>query len=131
MQMVHVRGVDESVHRGVDRGRGASLAVQAVVERRDHLVLALDARVHPGQRPQPVQPQHGQPRPGQRAEIPAGSLDPHQFDVTTGDGIGPDTLRGGVPPGVVGIARIATEPMRPPEQFSDCGMGCHEHPVLT
>ena len=36
--------LDEAVHRGVDRRRGAAAAVEAVVERGDHLVLALDAR---------------------------------------------------------------------------------------
>ena len=60
VQVVDVRGVDQAVHRGVDRRRGAALAVQAVVERGDHLVLALDARVDVDQRAQPVQPQHGQ-----------------------------------------------------------------------
>ena len=46
MKMVDVRGLDQPVHRGVDRGRRAALPVQAVVERGDHLVLALDAGVH-------------------------------------------------------------------------------------
>ena len=44
VEVVDVGGVDEAVHRGVDRRRRAALAVQAVVERGDHLVLALDAR---------------------------------------------------------------------------------------
>ena len=47
VQVVDVGGVDQAVHRGVDRGCRAALAVQAVVERRDHLVLALDARGRP------------------------------------------------------------------------------------
>ncbi|CAM5345588.1 hypothetical protein SVIOM74S_07243 [Streptomyces violarus] len=40
VQMVHVRGFDQPVHRRVDRGRRTALAVQAVVERGDHLVLS-------------------------------------------------------------------------------------------
>jgi hypothetical protein len=48
--MVHVRGVYEPVHRRVDRRRGPALAVQAVVEGCDHLVLALDTRVDAGER---------------------------------------------------------------------------------
>ena len=73
-------GVDEPVHRGVDRRRGAAPAVQAVVERGDHLVLALDARVDVDERAQPVEPQHGEARLGQRAEVAAGALDPQQLD---------------------------------------------------
>ncbi len=58
VQVVHVRGVHEPVHGGVDRRRGAALAVQAVIKRRHHLVLALHARVDVLQRLQPVQAQH-------------------------------------------------------------------------
>ena len=81
VQVVDVRRVDEAVHRGVDRRRGAALAVQAVVERRDHLVLALDAGVDVDERAHPVQPQHGQARLCERAEVAAGALDPQQLDV--------------------------------------------------
>ena len=80
VQVVDVRRVDQAVHRGVDRRRGAALAVQAVVERGDHLVLALDARVDVDERAQPVQAQHGQPARRQRAEVAAGSLHPQQLD---------------------------------------------------
>nr|BFE78323.1 hypothetical protein GCM10020093_009240 [Planobispora longispora] len=44
VEVVDVRGLHQAVHGGVDAGRGAAPAVQAVVERGDHLVLAL----HPG-----------------------------------------------------------------------------------
>ena len=77
-----MRGVDEPVHGGVDRRRRAALAVQAEVERGDHLVLALHARVDVDERAQPVEPQHGQPGLGQRAEVAAGALDPQQLDVS-------------------------------------------------
>jgi hypothetical protein len=45
VQVVDVSGVDEAVHRGVDRRSRAAFAVQAVVERGDHLVLPLDSGV--------------------------------------------------------------------------------------
>src|SRR5699024_8552208 len=45
VQVVHVGGIHQSVHGGVDAGGGPALAVQAVVEGGDHLVLAIDARV--------------------------------------------------------------------------------------
>jgi hypothetical protein len=45
VKVVDVRGVDKSVQRGIDRRRGAAFAVQAEVEGRDHLVLALDAGI--------------------------------------------------------------------------------------
>ena len=80
MEVVDVGGVDEAVHRGVDRRRRAAPAVQAVVERGDHLVLALDARVDVDERAQPVEPEHGEPGLGQRAEVAAGALDPQQLD---------------------------------------------------
>ena len=73
-------GVDQAVHGGVDRRRGTAPAVQAVVERGDHLVLAVDARVDVDQRAQPVQPQHGEAGLGQGAEVAAGALDPQQLD---------------------------------------------------
>ena len=44
MQMVDVFGVEQPVHRRVDRRRRAAATVQAVVEQGDHLVLAVDAR---------------------------------------------------------------------------------------
>ena len=80
MEVVDVGGVDQAVHRGVDRRRRAALPVEAVVERGDHLVLALDARVDVDQRAQPVEPQHREARVGQRAQVAAGALDPQQLD---------------------------------------------------
>ena len=112
VQVVDVRGVDQPVHGGVDRRRGTALAVQAVVERRDHLVLTVDARVDVDQRAHPVQPQHRQPGLGQGAEVTAGALDPDQLDVLTGHRVGLGALRGGVAAGVVGVLRVAAEPVR-------------------
>ena len=62
MQVVDVRGIHQAVHRRVDRRRRAALAVQAVVERGDHLVLAVDARVHVNERAHAVEAQHGEAR---------------------------------------------------------------------
>ena len=82
MQVVDVRRVDEAVHRGVDRRRGAATAVQAVVERGDHLVLALDARVDVDERAQTVEAQDRETGLGEGAEVAAGALDPQQLDGT-------------------------------------------------
>ena len=109
VQVVDVRGVDEAVHRGVDRRRGAALAVQAVVERGDHLVLALDARVDVGERAQAVEAQHGEARLGQRAEVAAGALHPEQLDRLAGDRVGLGALGGGVAAGVVRVLRVGAE----------------------
>ncbi len=67
MEVVDVGGVDEAVHRRVDRRRGAAATVEAVVEGRDHLVLALDARVDVDERAQPVEAQDGEAGLGERA----------------------------------------------------------------
>ncbi len=104
VEVVDVGGVDEAVHRGVDRRRRAALAVEAEVEGGDHLVLALLARVHVDEGPQAVEPQDRQPGGGEGAEIAAGTLDPQQLDVVTGDGIQLGALRRRVAAGVVGVA---------------------------
>ena len=41
VEVIHVVGGDEAVHRGVDRRCRSTLAVAAEVERGDHLVLAV------------------------------------------------------------------------------------------
>jgi hypothetical protein len=111
VQVVHVGGVDQGVHRGVDRRGGAALAVQAVVEGGDHLVLPVDARVDVDQGAEPVQPQHGQVVLGQGAQVTTGSLDPHQFDRFSGDRVGLRAFGGGVSAGVVGVPRVGAEPV--------------------
>ena len=70
---------DQPVHRRVDRRRRTTAAVQAEIERGDHLVLVLDAAVDADHRPQPVEPQHREALLGQRAEVAAGPLDPQQL----------------------------------------------------
>ena len=118
-----MRGVDEAVHRGVDRRRRAALAVQAVVERGDHLVLALDAGVDVDERAHPVQPQHGEAGLGQRAEVAAGALDPQQLDVLAGDRVGLGALGGGVAAGVVGVLRVGAEAVGPGDQLVSTVLG--------
>ena len=71
VQVIHMRGVHQAVHGGVDGRRGAAFAMQAVVERGHHLVLALDAGVDIDERAQPVQPQYRQARRGQRTQVTA------------------------------------------------------------
>ena len=106
VQVVDVRRVDEAVHRGVDRRRGTTLAVQAVVERRDHLVLAVHARVDVDQGAHPVQAEHRQAALLEGAEVAAGALHPEQLDVLAGDRVLLDALGGGVAAGVVGVPRV-------------------------
>jgi hypothetical protein len=122
VQVVDVGGVHEAVHGGVDGRGGAAAAVQAVVERGDHLVLALDARIDVDQRAQPVQPQHGEAGLGQRAEVAAGALDPDQISGSTGHRIGGGGLDGGVAAGVVGVARVGAEPVAALDQRLNLGM---------
>ena len=62
MQMIHMRRIDQTMHRRVNARGGAALAVQAEIERRDHLILPLHPRIDLDQRPHPVQPQHRQTR---------------------------------------------------------------------
>jgi hypothetical protein len=71
VKVIDVRGVDEAVHRGVDRRCGAALAVECVVERRDHFVLAIDAGVHVAEGAHAVEPQYGEARLGEGAEVSA------------------------------------------------------------
>ena len=104
-------GVDEAVHRGVDRRRGAAAAEQAVVERGDHLVLAVDARVDVDERAQPVEPQDRQAGLGQRPEIAAGALDPQQLDGRAGDRVDRRAFGRRVAARVVRVARVRAQPV--------------------
>ena len=130
VQVVDVGRVDQPVHRGVDRRRRPALAVQAVVERRDHLVLALHARVDVDERAHPVQPQRRQAGGLQGAEVTAGALDPDQLDVLAGDRVGLGALGGGVAAGVVGVPRVRAEPVGPLDQLGDGGVVSRQfHPA--
>ena len=120
VQVVHVRGLDEAVHGGVDGRRRAALAERAEVERGDHLVLALDTRVDARQGAQRVQPQHGQARCGERAEVTARAFHPQQLGRLPGDRVGGGALRGGVAARVVGVPRVAAQPVTAREQRADC-----------
>ena len=106
VQVVHVGGVDEPVHGGVDRGGGAALAVQAVIERGHHLVFTLDAGVDVLECLQPVQAEDREPGFGQRAEVAAGALDPQELDVLAGHGVLVGALGGGVAAGEIGVPLV-------------------------
>jgi hypothetical protein len=121
VQVVDVRGVDQPVHGRVDRRGRATASVPAVVERGDHLVLALHPRVDLDQGPQPVQPQHRQPRFGERAQVTAGTLDPEQLDRAAGDRVGRGALGRCVATGVVGVARVGPEPVAARQQLVHSG----------
>ena len=111
--------VDEAVHRGVDRRGGAAAAVEAEVERGDHLVLAVLARVDVDEGAQAVEAQHREPGLGERAEVAAGALHPQQLDVGAGGGVDLGALGRGVAAGVVGVPRVGAEPVRPVEELAD------------
>ncbi len=112
VQVVDVRRVDQAVHGRVDRRGRATTAVQAVVERRDHLVLALDARVDVDERTQPVQPEHGQARLGEGAQVTAGALHPQQLGGLGRHRVRHRALGRGVAAGVVGVAGVRAQPVR-------------------
>ena len=126
VQVIDVRGVDEAVHRGVDRRRRAAAPVQAVIERRNHLVLAVDTGVHVDQGAHAVQPQHCETVLGQCAEVSPGSLDPQQVYGCTTDGINVGALGRGVSAGVVGVLGVRAKPVRAGDQVADGGVG-HAH----
>ena len=119
MEVVDMGRVDQPVHRGVDRRRGTAASEQAVVERRDHLVLALDAGVDVDERSQPIEPEDRQAGLGQRAEIAARALDPQQLDRAPGHRIDGAALGRRVAAGVVRVLRVGPESMRTLEQIGD------------
>ena len=111
-----MRRVDEAVHGRVDRRRRAALAVQRVVERGDHLVLALDARVDLDEVAQPVEAQHREALLGERAEVAARALHPEQLDGLARDRVGLGALRRRVAAGVVRVLRVGAEAVRPRDE---------------
>ena len=128
VQVVHVRGVHEAVHGGIDRGRGAALAVQAVIESGHHLVFALNARVDVLQRVQPVQAQHREVLRLQRAQVPAGALDPQQLDVLARYRVLLGALGGGVAAGEVGVPLVRAQAVGTGNQvFNSLVLVFHAH----
>ena len=119
VKVIDVVGVDQPMHRGVDRRCGAAATMEAVVEGRDHLVLAVDPGVHVDKGAQPVQPQDGQARLRERAQVATRALDPHQLDRRPGRRIDPDPLGGGIAPGVIRIARVRPQTVRTLQQRRD------------
>jgi hypothetical protein len=101
--------------------------VQAVVERGDHLVLALDPGVDVLERAQAVEAQDGEALLGQRAQVAAGALDPEQLDVLPGDRVLLDALGRRVAAGVVGVPRVGAEAVRTLDEKGD---GLVRHQML-
>ena len=123
MQVVDMRRVEQAVHRRVDRGRGATAAMKAEVERIDHLVFALHAGVDADERSKPVEAQDRQARLGEGAEVTARALDRHELDRQSGRRVGGDGLGRCVAAGVVGVARVRAELMGPLEELDRPGRG--------
>ena len=119
VQMVDVGRSDQSVHGRVDRGCRTAFAVKAKVEGGDHFVLVLGRRGRRRQRPQPVQPEHGQARFGQRAEVATRALHLKQLGRCPGNRVLGEGLARSVAPGIIGVLRVAPEPVRPLEQLQD------------
>ena len=122
MQVVDVLRVDESVHGGIDRWGGPTLAEQAEVEGPNHLVLTLDAWVYTDKGAHPVKAQHRQTCLGQGAEVPTGSFDPEQLDRLTRDRVGRGALRGSVAARVVRVPRVSAEAVAARNK-----VGCRAH----
>ncbi len=81
VKVVDMVRFNQAVHGGVDRRRCTTLAVQAEVERRDHLVFTLLARVNRHQFTQTVQAKNSEALVGQRAEVAARALYPDELDL--------------------------------------------------
>ena len=111
-------------------GAAPPLPVQAEVERGDHLVFARLAGIHVDERAEAVEAQDRETRLGERAEVTARALDPEQVDVGAGHRIACAALRGCVAARVVGVARIASESVRPIEQGGDVGVHSRAPPGL-
>ena len=126
MEVVDVRRVDQAVHRRVDRRGGAAAPVQAEVERRDHLVLALHARVHVDESAESIEPEDRETRFLQGPEVAAGALDPEQVDRLARDRIYGRAFGGGVATGVVRIPGVSTEAVGTVQQRRD-GSRVHRH----
>jgi hypothetical protein len=134
VEVVDVRNPEQPVHRRVDAGSGATPTEAAEVEQLVQLVLLLLAPVHLLEASKPLHDQGRQPIGRQRGEIPAGSFDPHQLHVVTGDGILHERLGRRVPAAVIGVATIGAQAIRAPDQLGDHGglaRASHAEPLLA
>ena len=120
VQVIDMGRVNKAVHGGVDRRCRTAAAVQAVVERADHFILALDAGVDVDQCAHAIQPQHGQSLLGQRSQVSTGPLDPQQLHRLARHRVGFAALGRCVAAGVVGVLRVGAQPVGPCDQFGDC-----------
>ena len=119
MEVVDVRGVDQRVHGGVDRGGGPSEAVPAEVEGRHHLVLPVLAGIHVDEGAHPVEAEDGQAVLGEGPEVTAGALHPQQVDVLPRHRVDLGARGRRVAAGEVGDAGIGAQPVRPGQQVLD------------
>ena len=131
MQMIHMRRIHQTMHRGINARRGAALAVQAEIERRDHLILPLHPRIHLHQRPHPIQPSTAKPV---SFSVPRSPPEPFTHNNSTGSpvtGSVSDALGGGVPARIVGVLRIRTQPVRPADQIATTALLLHACCVIV
>ncbi len=128
MQVVDVSGIDQPVHRGVDRRCRAAFAVQAEIEGGDHLVLTLDAGVDVDERPQSVESEGRQTVLGERAEVASGTFDPHQVDALARRRVEIATFRRRVAARIVGVPRVGAETIRSCQQVGDDRVGHAQAP---
>jgi len=119
VEVVDVGGIHQAVHRRVDGRRGPAAAVEAIVERGDHLVLAFHARIRVHEAAQAVQPEDREAGLGQGPKVAAGALDPEQLDGLAHHRIDADALRRGVAAGVIRVRGIGAEPVRAREQLDN------------
>src|SRR5208282_5796633 len=110
-KVVDVVGVNQAVHGGVDRRRRTTLAVQAEVECRDHLVFTLLARIDRYQITQTVQAKNSEPFVGQRGQVAARAFYPDELDLPPSKRVCGAGLGRGVPARIIRIARVFAEPV--------------------
>ncbi len=123
VQVVDVGGVDQAVHRGVDRRSRTALAVQAEVEGGDHLVLAVDARIDVDEAR--IRSRRRTARPDS-VRVPRSPPEPLTHSSSTcspGDRVGLGALGRGVAAGVVRVPGVGPEAVRSGEQLGNGSVG--------
>ena len=78
---------DQTVHCRVNRWGCPTRAMQAVAKGRDHVVVVLLASEYVNQASHSIKAQDGKSGFGECPEVAAGSLNPHDLDRFTRDGV--------------------------------------------